>query len=47
MKQITPLDCDAALCAAEKPNAFTISIVCRPLVTTEARAGLADLLVMI
>ena len=32
MKQITLLASDAALCAAEKPNEFTASFGCRPLV---------------
>lgn len=26
MKQITPLACDAAMCAAEQPDEFTVSI---------------------
>jgi hypothetical protein len=37
MQQNTHLACDAAVCAAEEPDEFTVSIACRPLVSTEAR----------
>ena len=37
MKQVTPLACDAAMCAVEQPDEFAASIGCRPLVSTETR----------
>jgi len=33
------LDCDAALCAAQKPNEFTSSIACRPPLRRKREAG--------
>ncbi len=37
MKQIRLFARDAALCAAEKPDKFTVSVGRRPLVSTETR----------
>jgi hypothetical protein len=48
MKQITLFACDAALCAAEKPDEFTVSVGRQPLVSTETEGPVcAERLVMI
>jgi hypothetical protein len=47
MKQITPLACDAAVCAAEQPDEFTVSIGRSPGFDGHEGSVCADLLVMI
>lgn len=47
MKQITPLDCVAAMCAAEQPDEFTVSIGRHPSFDGNEGPVCADLLVMI
>jgi hypothetical protein len=47
MKQITPLACVAAMCAAEKPDEFTVSIGRSPGFDGNEGPVCADLLVMI
>ena len=47
MKQITPLACVAAMCAAEKPDEFTVSIGRPPGFDGNEKLVCVDLLVMI
>lgn len=47
MKQTTPLACDAAVCVAEKPDEFTVSISRPPGFDGNEGPVCADLLVMI